>query len=432
MLGMRLLFQRFSGSALVYGAGAVVVLLSQLLLARLLGAEAFGAFFFALSLILVLAVPSKLGVDYSAQRFVAVYVEREEWALLRGLLRWSLRMVLGGAAVMTAVFVAVTAGLDIDAALQETLLIGAGLLPLMAFAYLRGGLLRGLHQVARGLAPDTLILPLVGLTAVFIYAVTSGVKPGAQQAMAAWLLGAIVAAVLGAIWLRGALPNQVYQAKAQYRRREWLLSSGGMLVVSGSHLLLQNIDVVLVGALVDTTQSGIYGVAARVAFVVAFPLTIANAVFAPRIAAFWSKQEHVRLQEFVMHGMRAVGLLALFAAILLSFFSEQVLRIFGEEFSVASGVLEILLVGQLVNAFAGPAAYLLAYTGHERRVAWVMGGSVLFNIGADLVLIPLYGIHGAAISAAMTVAGWNLFLYRIAYKVTRIRPSFLPVGPRCT
>ena len=90
--------------------------------------------------------------------------------------------------------------------------------------------------------------------------------------------------------------------------------------------------------------------------------------------------------------------------------------IFGPEYAVGATALAILAFGQLVTAGMGLAVPILNMTGHERDTAKVLAVSVLVNVTLNALLIPLWGIEGAALAAVISVAMWNILLAVLAYR----------------
>ena len=83
--------------------------------------------------------------------------------------------------------------------------------------------------------------------------------------------------------------------------------------------------------------------------------------------------------------------------------------------------LYILVIGQVLNAAAGPVGYLLILTGHERVCASVYGWSAVLNVGLNLMLIPPLGSTGAALATASTMALWNVWLSVLVLRRLGIR-----------
>ena len=106
-------------------------------------------------------------------------------------------------------------------------------------------------------------------------------------------------------------------------------------------------------------------------------------------------------------------------------FGEPLLRLFGAPFVAVRLPLAVLVGGQLVNAAAGPVGYLLAMTGHQDDNARVFAVSALLNLGLNALLIPAFGLIGAASATALTMAVWNLWLHALTVRRLGVRGSVL-------
>ena len=93
-------------------------------------------------------------------------------------------------------------------------------------------------------------------------------------------------------------------------------------------------------------------------------------------------------------------------------FGRRFLLLFGPQYTSGQTALVLLSLGQLVNIVAGPVAGLLTMTGHERDVVMGVGLGTGANLALSLILIPLWGINGAACAAAASLILWNVFLVR--------------------
>ena len=104
-------------------------------------------------------------------------------------------------------------------------------------------------------------------------------------------------------------------------------------------------------------------------------------------------------------------------------FGGQVLGLFGSEFMAAQWCLTILVLGQLINATTGPGGYLLDLTGHQDRSARVRCGSAVLNLSLNYLLIPKFGIMGAAIATTTTTILDNIIIYILTVKYLGIHAS---------
>jgi len=88
------------------------------------------------------------------------------------------------------------------------------------------------------------------------------------------------------------------------------------------------------------------------------------------------------------------------------------LWLFGPQFTDGYYLMFILAVGPLARATVGPAERLLNMVGEQRACAVVYLAAFLGNIALCVVLIPIFGIAGAAIaiSGAMILEAVLLFV----------------------
>jgi len=96
---------------------------------------------------------------------------------------------------------------------------------------------------------------------------------------------------------------------------------------------------------------------------------------------------------------------------------------FGNEFRSAAPALMILAVGQLINLSTGPVGTILLMTGNEQIMKRHTVTTVLVNLAAAIFLIPVWGVAGAAASAAIGMALLNLLSWYSARGLLRLSQS---------
>jgi len=99
--------------------------------------------------------------------------------------------------------------------------------------------------------------------------------------------------------------------------------------------------------------------------------------------------------------------------------------VFGGDFRRGHAALAILCTAQLVNVGTGSASLLLNMAGHERVTARSLMWSAAANVILNALLIPAFGIVGAAMATAATMIGWNLALWRQVRNRLHVDPSVL-------
>ena len=400
--------------------------LTTAVLARVLGVSDYGVFAFVVALGLVLAVPAVLGFDRLSTRDVAAYVARSSWDSLRGLvLSANLAVVLTSSIV--ALGAAVWAILSVnDQVLLRGLMIGLLAIPLMAVGRVGQGVLIGLHRVVSAQVPDLAIRPTL-LLAIVLGVLMLG--PGEiDSSMAVFLHVLTVAAATGVTLalLRRSWPSEASGIAARYETRSWFKSSLSLTLLSGITVLNAQSGTVLAGVLRGPEDAGLFSVAARGAALIAFGLGAVNAALQPTVARLWALGRQDELQHVVTVAARATLLFAVPVSGIFILFSTQILSVaFGGDYAAAAPALVILSVAQLLNAGMGSVGTLLVMTGHQREAASGIAVGAGLNIGLALVLIPLAGVMGAAIAAAISVVTWNVLLATAAVRHLDIHATAL-------
>jgi O-antigen/teichoic acid export membrane protein len=98
------------------------------------------------------------------------------------------------------------------------------------------------------------------------------------------------------------------------------------------------------------------------------------------------------------------------------------MRIFGHDFEAGWPILVIGTLGQLVNCGVGSVGYLLLMSGNERRLMKVQMVMAAVMVVLCAGLVPEWGILGAAVAAAITNAGINLWNLLEVRKVLGLSP----------
>ena len=131
---------------------------------------------------------------------------------------------------------------------------------------------------------------------------------------------------------------------------------------------------------------------------------------APRISALYATGKCRELQLMILRIMPWVFWPSAFLCTGMITFGRFGLTLFGPDFVHGYPALVILCLAQLLNACAGPTLLVLNMTGLQVKSAFIFGASALFNGTANLLLIPRYGIEGAAAATGATIVLWNAWM----------------------
>jgi O-antigen/teichoic acid export membrane protein len=183
----------------------------------------------------------------------------------------------------------------------------------------------------------------------------------------------------------------------------------------------------MLGILTTPAEAGIYFAAARVAALTTFAQTAVKAIASPLVSKVFAEGDPRRLQRLATGIVQLSFWPSLLAALVMIVFGEPILALFGPEFVAARLPLTLLVCGYLMNAAAGAVGILLNMTGHQNATARVFTIAALLNIVLNLLFIPRFGTVGAALSTALTMAIWNVWLSALVQRRLGLHTSVL--GP---
>lgn len=418
-----------AGSFILKVSSTGLTLITSIILARTMGVTEFGYFSYAIAIVGLLTVPTTLGLPNLIIRYLAAYQARSKWELMRGLLLRTNQAVLIISFVMATLTVAIIWPIknNLPAIDPTTFLIALLLLPLEALNALRGASLRGLRYAVLGQLPEFLFRPgLFIILVLLLYFLLDSAVLGASTVISIRVVATVLAFILGAYLLLMRIPLEVKQSKPDFEIKAWVHSALPLLVVGGMQIINHRMDIVMLGIFTGPEEVGIYQVVTRGAELIPFALIAVNMVVAPEFSRLYANNEISRLQRIVTISSRAILIFSLPAALAMILFGHWILSsVFGSEFIPGATALAILSVAQLVNAGMGSVSYLLNMTGYERYSARGVAIAAIINVVLNLILIPRWGIEGAATATAVSLIAWNLLLAFWVYKKLNIYPSVL-------
>jgi O-antigen/teichoic acid export membrane protein len=198
-------------------------------------------------------------------------------------------------------------------------------------------------------------------------------------------------------------------------------SATSMFLTGALFMIMSWSDTLTVSYFMSAEDVANYRVAFKIATLITFTQFAINARIAPQISSLWINKKAKELQS-IIHKASLINTIVgipLFLGIM--FFGQFLLSIFGEGFEGSLSVLRILCFGQIINALCGPVMYLLNMTGNEKKARNTMIYAAIINISANILLIPLFGLKGAAWATSSTMIIWNIWALLIGYKQTGIR-----------
>lgn len=400
--------------------GAALSVLVTVILARVLGVDGFGEYAYVLAILTLLALPAQAGIPQLVTRETALSMVRKSTARVVGIWRWATKIgVVMGGAIALGLGVVQMAWPDVMGENADLFFAGL-LLPLaLALTHIVAAFLRGLRNVVLAQLVGSVTAPLVFIVFICVLlGINTEITP--SSAMGLNFLSTGIALSLGMLLFFKVRPwRAVEKIEPAYETKAWMKSLMPLSMITGFSFINAQVALVMLGILAAKMDVGVY----KAMLVFSSALLIAqqaiNDVISPYLVSSHETGNKHKLETIVFMTALASFVLMLFPALIFAFWGGSIIElVYGEEYRTGYVALVILLVGQVVNAGSGPVALLLNMTGHERYTLRGVGVSTILNVVLNVILIPKYGIAGAAVASALTVMGWNLILvYFVATKL---------------
>jgi O-antigen/teichoic acid export membrane protein len=393
-------------------------------LGRMLGTSGFGIYSNAVSTIAILMVIALFGLENMLIREVAVSVETGSTTSTKQLVRWGVRTTTFLSVLISflfIIFIVVFKPYE-NEVMKNTILVGLLLLPMLVLANVSGIILRGFHKILTGQLVQYIIQPMILLVFVgYYYFYVGEISPVVAMVISAagWFVAMVVAVVL----LKRNISSETDYSKERINTRVLWTTSLVFAVIAGVQMTNSRVDIIMLYWFKGDSISGIYAATVRICDLLVFTIIAINISIGPTLARLHKLGEFTKIQLLITRAARISTLVTLPLLILVPIFSQTIMGLFGDGFAGTPVPLVLLCVSQAIVVLTGSKALLLVMSGKEHATAAVLGVTAIIHITCSLILIPNYGIIGAATSTALAVICWSVWLSVISIRQLGIDPT---------
>lgn len=403
---------KVSRQASVFLAGTIFTVvcgyLFKIYVSREIGATGLGLYALGMSTVGFFALFSGLGLPQVAARFVSIYRGRGEAANIRHLF-WQglLWLTVSSCSLGTLMFASrrwLAETIYHEHELLRYLPWFAVLLVLSTFHNFLGSYLRGHQEVARRTVINHFVhLPAKILLTVGLFAMGWGLLGYVAAELASLFLTLLLlAAVAHRLTPKAKDPRPTVPGRKELT---FATSMVGLDLVAFS---ASRTGLLLLGIFLAADQVGIYSIAVATASFVPTLLVALNSIFGPVIADLHARRQTELLQRLFQTSTKWCFSLTWPLVAVIVFFSRDLMGLFGASFEAGAPVLALLALAQLVNVAVGSVGNLLVMSGHQRLEIFNSVLMAALTLPLSVVLIPRWGMLGAAVALASGMAGANL------------------------
>lgn len=380
--------------------GSVVSLVSSLLIAKYFGSSILGTIAVIAAVLSIANLFSNFGFSKAIVRLIPEYRTRFGPGGALAVYRKTLdvRLLFMGASTLVYFLLLdwIEAAYFDDSALpvHDFLLFSTLLVFFGAFYGFHLQTLRALKHVSAynllEIAPRIMLLLLLGIVIVWFRDPVLAV----YAKMLGDLLSALFSIVL-VVWVWKHL-GPTDPVKLPLSSRQLVVVALPFFISNALYVLSTQIDVLMIGSMLDAASVGIYQVAAKLTLLLMFVVQGIGVLAGPTISEMYYGNQIHKLEAFMRRISTLLMAVLVPMFILFFLFGESLLGFFGEEFRTGYLVMVTMALTVLVQGWYGLGVTMMGMVGHQGMMSRYLFLSVVINIGLNVLLIPRYGIDGAA------------------------------------
>lgn len=418
------------GSTIVFAIqvlGQVFGYISQIVLARSMGAEELGNYVYAVNMALLLSTLSMFGYHSGAIRFVIQGDARSDPAYVRSYVSLGIIVAIIGSCILAGSGLALWFLSDRtgDSAFSHVAFpIALCTVPIIAVMVHFGTVGRTLKMFVVSFLPLAL-RPLGILTAALGFIWLS------WQLSALLMIYAFCAVVCGlSIWLVIVVARQVARKFPSPRRtyddaRLWVTTGLQLMILGMAESQLARINVAMTGAFLAAADTAIL----NIAFVYVSPISVGlfalNTAMAPNASRLYADGKLRELQRLLIQLSHFRFWPTLLAVFVLAFAGRWLLTVMGPQFEAGYNTLLLLAVARLIVAASGPLTWMITFMGLQRSAMFIFMAAIAILVALNVLLMPLYGLVGAGLAVIGMTLFWNAGLHILIYRRSGLVPSIL-------
>ena len=405
---------------------AVLVLLINILIARVYGAEALGILAIINSFILFAVLFAVLGLDTAILRLIPEHLVKHSTMSAYLVYRKSLSIIVCLSIVAsTAVYLCapvIAGSIFSKPQMASCFMLVALFLVFRSLMQFNTQAIRGLRLIRMFalmfVMPHLFNLALLLVLSFFIHS---------QHVPVYALLGSFALTGIVGWMVMEYRFRQIINPGDQVRTmpyKEIISLSLPMVMTSAMTVIIGQTGIIMLGVFRPEHEAGYYSVAVNLATLTTFVLTAINSMSAPKFSELFHSG---RLDELFQVARKATRLIFWTTCPILLFlaaFGNPLLSLlFGHDYTIVYGAMLLLVIGQFVNSISGSTGIFMNMTGNQKAFRNIIASAAGINILLNLLLTPSIGFTGAALSGMISLIFWNfgaLLFMKLKYGQTII------------
>jgi O-antigen/teichoic acid export membrane protein len=419
------LTQIIKGAGIVFFGmvlGKIIGFFYTMIVARI-GTEQFGLLNLGLSVVSLVVIFSLLGFDSGILRYIPYYHGKGDKSRIKGALTSSFRICLPLSIFLMAIVLIFSPYIAVSFFHNQKLIpilrIFALMIPFSVVTTLLLASFRAFRRVDYQVGLNEIAEKVIRLLTTFLL-ISWGF--GILGATYSYLISIVLICIISLFILeKRVFPVFDKKIKSVYYFKELSSYSLPLMFANIMIFLIAWTDTLMLGYFRTASEVGIYNAAHSTAALIFILPTGIISLFLPILMGFYSNKRYNQIKKFHKTVSRWIFLFNFPVFLVLAIFPTQIIRIiFGREYTAAALPLAILVFGYILYSLAYTSSNII---GMAKKTGWILLITIILaasNILLNFLLIPLYGVNGAAVATSISYIIGSLFLLFFSYKLLKV------------
>tara|TARA_Y100000310_G_scaffold324997_1_gene387766 strand:+ start:4639 stop:6141 length:1503 start_codon:yes stop_codon:yes gene_type:complete len=389
----------------------------------------FGLFSIALAIVNLTAISSLLGINEGVLRYISFFNGKRDLRRIKGVFLFAIKLTLP-VSILSMILLFILAPkistLIFNKPELTTIIRGLSLIiPLIVMREIFISGFKALKQIkyeiyAKNIAENASKY-FISLIIIYFGFKISGL-------VFAYFLAILLSFSLALFYFKKVF-KFLKKVKPLYTNKKILFFSIPLIFSGFAVTLMSWTDTLILGVYASASNVGIYNATLPTAQLMYIMPHALMSLFLPVLAGFHAQNKLSELRRTYQVITKWVLTTNIVPFILFFIFSKEILRIiFSEEYIAGSMVLIILASGYFINYLTASSYYVLLTYNKTKITLAIATIGLISNIVLNLILIPKFGINGAAIATSISLILIGLLRYLYCYKILDLNLFTFKVG----
>lgn len=407
--------------------------LYKIVIARSFGSEVYGLFSLSIIIISMIIAFSSLGLPEGITRFISFYRARKDIKRIKYLIKISLIGSLVSSIIVASTLFIFSEKISVNIFHNSDLIIFLKILsltvPLVIISNIFLSTMRGFEKIKT----YSILVNIVnsGLKLFFLLLLLFfGFK--INSVYYSYFLASVVMVILSFIFFKFYIYPEIFNSNTPINlsnlkrlnlNKKLFFYSWPIMFTGTVASLFYWSDTFIIGYFMQAKDIGLYNTALPIVAILGIVPDLFMQLFFPMITKEISKKNKEIVSQISKQVGKWIIILNIPIFLIMILFPGVIINLlFGAEYIPIKDVLRILAIGSMVGSFSALPISILSSIGKTKLILFNLLSLAILNIILNFILIPKYGLTGAAIATTISFFIFAIILLIEVYHFTKIIP----------